>query len=68
MNHKDYVDVLSALLTPFIAIITTYIAYQNYRNAKLKLRHELYDKRLQRHSLECDRGAGVRCELCEPTP
>src|SRR4051812_16672252 len=41
------VQVLAALLTPLIAVITTYIAIQQYRTQKLKLRHELYDRRFQ---------------------
>lgn len=44
---KPYVDLLSALLTPLIAVIATYIAYQQYRANQLKLRHDLYDRRLQ---------------------
>jgi hypothetical protein len=43
---KPYVDLFAALLTPVIAIIATYIAYQQYRANQLKLRHELYDRRL----------------------
>lgn len=42
-----YVQILSALLTPVIAIITTYIAIQQYRGDKAKLRHEVYEKRLK---------------------
>jgi hypothetical protein len=41
-----YVQVLSALLTPLIAIITRYIAIQQYRTSRSKLRYELYDRRL----------------------
>ena len=43
---KPYVDVLAALLTPVIAIVTTYIAIQQYRANKIRLRHDLYDRRL----------------------
>lgn len=43
---KDYVDIFSALLTPTIALITTYIAIQQYRRERAKFRHELYDRRL----------------------
>jgi hypothetical protein len=43
---KDYVDIFSALLTPLIAIITTYIAVQQYRRERAKFRHELYDRRM----------------------
>jgi hypothetical protein len=44
---KAYVDLFSACLTPLIAIIATYIAYQQYRANQLKIRHDLYDRRLQ---------------------
>ena len=44
---KPYVDLLAALLTPVIAIVTTYIAIQQYRANQMKLRHDLYDRRLQ---------------------
>lgn len=41
-----YVEILSALLTPVIAIITTYIAVQQYRSGKARFRHDLYDRRM----------------------
>jgi len=41
-----YIQIFSALLTPLIAIVTTYIAIQQYRNNRAKLRHELYERRL----------------------
>ena len=44
--NKEYIAILSALLTPLIAIITAFIAYQQHKNARLKLKHDLYDKRL----------------------
>jgi hypothetical protein len=40
------VDVFSALLTPVIALTAVYIAYQQYKINKLRLRHELYERRL----------------------
>ena len=43
---KAYVDLFAALLTPVIAIVTTYIAIQQYRANQLKLRQDLYDRRL----------------------
>lgn len=46
MSWKDYVDLFSALLTPTIAIITTYIAIQQYRNRMAKFRYDLYDRRM----------------------
>ena len=43
---KAYVDLFAALLTPVIATVTTYIAIQQYRANQLKLRQDLYDRRL----------------------
>lgn len=45
MDFKQYIDFASAALIPLIAIITIYIAYQQYRTNKLKLRHDLFEKR-----------------------
>ena len=42
----DPVKLFSALLTPVIAIVTTYIAIQQYRILKFKIRHELFERRL----------------------
>ena len=42
----EYIQLLSASLTPLIAIVTTYIAIQQYRSNRAKLRHDLYDKRM----------------------
>ena len=39
------VPVLSALLTPTIAIITTYIAYEQWRTNRNKLKLDLFDRR-----------------------
>jgi hypothetical protein len=36
---------LSALLAPIVAIVATYIAIQQYRTTKLKIRLELFEKR-----------------------
>lgn len=47
MNYHPYIDALSALLTPLIAVIAAYVAYQQYRANKLKLQSELYDRRLK---------------------
>jgi hypothetical protein len=41
------VSVLNALLTPLIAIIATYIAYQQWKGNQLKLKMERYDRRLR---------------------
>lgn len=40
------VQILAAMLTPIIAIVTTYVAVQQYRTNRLKLRHELFDQRI----------------------
>ncbi len=41
------VAVLNALLTPLIALIATYIAWQQWQANKLKLKMERYDRRLR---------------------
>ena len=44
---KENVNALAALLTPFLACIGTYIAWQQYEGNKLKLRHDLYERRFK---------------------
>lgn len=46
MNLRPYIELFSASLTPLIAIIATYIAYQQYRNNRAKLRHDLFERRM----------------------
>ena len=46
INPRIDVDVLSALLTPTIAVIATYVAYQQWRVNKTRLDLDLYDRRL----------------------
>ena len=41
----NLIKILSALLTPTIAVITVYIAYQQYRTNRTKLTLDLYEKR-----------------------
>ena len=43
---ESLVKLFSALLTPTIAIVTTFIAIQQYRLQKFKVRHELFERRL----------------------
>ena len=40
-----WVDVLSALLTPLIALIAVYVAYQQYKISRNKLTLDKFDKR-----------------------
>lgn len=42
-----FINILSGLLTPVIAITTVYIAYQQYKTGNDKLRFELYERRLK---------------------
>jgi hypothetical protein len=46
-NGKDCIDVLSALLTPTIAILGSVIALQQWRTNRARLKHELFDRRYQ---------------------
>lgn len=43
---SSWIDVLSALLVPAIAIVGVYIAYQQFRINEQRLRHETYERRL----------------------
>jgi len=47
MQQMATVSVLSALLTPLIAIITTYIAWQQWKGNQLKLKMDRYERRLR---------------------
>ena len=44
---KTVLDISSGLLFPLIAILTAYIAYQQHKTNKNRLRFELYDKRFE---------------------
>lgn len=45
-SAPSWIDGLSALLVPAIAIVGVYIAYQQYRINEQRLRHETYERRL----------------------
>ena len=45
MNEKDWIDVLSALLTPTIAIAVVIISYLQWRTAVENRKQLLFDKR-----------------------
>lgn len=42
---KDWIDVLSALLTPTIAVVGSWIAIQQWRINRIRLKHELFDRK-----------------------
>jgi hypothetical protein len=46
-STTSLIDVLSALLTPIIALLAIYIAYQQYKISEHRLRHEIYEKRVK---------------------
>jgi len=50
-NCKDWVDYLSALLVPTIAILGSIIAYQQWRTNAKRLRHELFDRRYEQFTV-----------------
>jgi len=45
MEIKDVVEILIAALTPLIAILAVYIAYQQYKVNHHALRNQLYERR-----------------------
>jgi hypothetical protein len=46
-QSRDWIDILAALLTPTIAILGAYIAWQQWRTNRNKLKLDLFDKRFQ---------------------
>ena len=44
-NPKSWIDILSAGLTPIIAIVTTFIAWQQWITNERKRKQDLFDKR-----------------------
>jgi len=45
-TQPDLIEISSALLTPTIAILGIYIAYQQYKTNNQRLRYETYERRL----------------------
>jgi hypothetical protein len=46
-GEPTLVSTLSALLTPLIAVVATYIAFQQWQATRLKIRLDRYDRRLK---------------------
>jgi hypothetical protein len=44
--YHNIIDILSSLLTPVIAIITSYIACQQYKLNRRSFRYEVYERKL----------------------
>lgn len=44
---EQFIDISKAFLTPLIAIVATYIAWQQWNTNKMKLNLERYDRRLR---------------------
>ena len=47
MCFEQVIRIMSALLTPVIAIVATYIAWQQWKTNRQKLAMDLYDRRLR---------------------
>ena len=48
--QKDWIDILTAMMTPTIAIVGSFIAFQQWKINQVRLRHELYDRRMAVYS------------------
>lgn len=46
-NDHEIIDILSGYLTPVIALLALYIAYQQYRTNKQRFLFETYERRLK---------------------
>lgn len=47
MNERDWLDILQALLTPAIAVVVAYIAWQQYQIQRQRVRIDLFDRRYE---------------------
>ncbi|MCF6341165.1 MAG: hypothetical protein L3J10_10530 [Sulfurimonas sp.] len=47
IDTKSFFDYLQSTLVPLIAIITSYIAYRQWKLEKIKLTHDLFEKRFK---------------------
>lgn len=46
-TSNSWIDISSGLLTPLIALLAAFIAWQQYKINKLRLRHETYERRVK---------------------
>ncbi len=54
VSSQYLIDILSALLTPTIAILGSIIAWQQWRTNRARLKHELFDRRYEQFSIVRD--------------
>ncbi len=47
INDKSYLDYFQSALVPLIAIVTTFIAYRQWKIEKIKSTHDLFEKRFK---------------------
>jgi hypothetical protein len=47
MTFKEYVEIFNSLLTPLIAILAAYIAWQQYKVSHSSLNNQLYERRFK---------------------
>jgi len=45
--QSSWLEILHGMLVPFIALVTIYIAFQQYKLAKHRFRYESYERRLE---------------------
>mgnify|MGYP000308834042 CR=1 FL=1 len=50
-NGKDWVDYMSALLTPTIAVLGSVVAYFQWRTNSNRLKHELFERRYEQFAV-----------------
>lgn len=53
-SEKDWIDILSALLTPFIAFSAIGIAVLQWKINRNRLKHELFDRRYKQYQAVSD--------------
>lgn len=47
MTFKEYVEIFNSLLTPLIAVLAAYIAWQQYKVSHSSLNNQLYERRFK---------------------